>query len=151
MAKRISTNSAFTESEIRKWWLRIFLFSVLLEIISYIHALELGWIAKDLLSTGSGFGFSCLYKWMFYYFGYLKKGVKFLTCVLYIGALGIGVQALSFFFEEVLIFQLFNSQLRKMHPLFLFLTYLTSFALFYANVKLRKINKIRKLSNKLPV
>lgn len=142
-------NSGFTcaESEIRKWWLRIFLFSILLEVISYIDALELGWIPKDVLYTGSGFGLFCLYKWMFYYFGYLKKGVKFLTYALYVGALGIGVQALSFCFKEVLIFQLFNSQLRKMHPLFLFLTYLTSFALFYANVKLRKMNKIRKLSS----
>lgn len=137
-------NNAFTELEIRKWWLRVFLFSILLEIISYIDALELGWIPKDMLFTGSGFGLFCLYKWLFYYFGYLKKGVKFLTCALYVGALGIGMQALSFCFEEILIFRSFNSQLRKMHPLFLFFTYLTSFALFYANVKLRKMNKIRK-------
>lgn len=143
----IFMDSAFTELEIRKWWLRIFLFSILLETISYIDALELGKIPKDMLSTGSSFGIFCLYKWMFYYFGYLKKGIKFLTYAIYVNALGIGIQALSFFFEEVLIFQSFNSQLRKMNPLFLFLTYLTSFAFFCANVKLRKVNKIRKLSS----
>ncbi|MEK7340277.1 MAG: hypothetical protein AABZ92_06170 [Verrucomicrobiota bacterium] len=142
-------NSGFTctELEVRKWWLRVFLFSILLEMISCIDALELGQIPKDVLSTGSAFGLFCLYKWMFYYFGYLKKGVKFLTYALYVGALGIGIQALSFCFEEVLIFRSFNLQLRKMHPLFLFLTYLTSFAFFYANVKLRRVNKIRKLSS----
>lgn len=140
-------DNALTELEIRKWWLKIFLFSILLEIISYIEALELEWIPKNVLSTGIGFGLFCLYKWMFYYFGYLKKGTKFLTYAIYVGALGIGIQALSFHFEEVLIFQSFNSQLRKMHSLFLFLTYLTSFALFYANIKLRKVNKIRKLSS----
>lgn len=142
-------DNAFTyaELEIRKWWFRIFLFSILLEMISYIDALEFGWIPKDILSTGVGFGLFCLYKWIFYYFGYLKKGTKFLTCAIYANALGIGIQTLSFFFEDVLIFQSFNSQLRKMHSLFLFLTYLTSFTLFYANIKLRKVNKIRKLSS----
>lgn len=91
-------DSTFTELEIRKLWVRIFLFSILLEIISYIDALELGKIPKDVLSAGSTFGFFCLYKWMLFYFGYLKKGIKFLTYAIYANAFGMGIQALSFFF-----------------------------------------------------
>lgn len=138
---------AFTSAELktRKWWLWIFLFSILLEIISCIDALELGRIPKNTMSFyGLGMGFS--YKLMFYYFGYLKRGTKFLTCTLCIGAVGIGIQALSFYFEEILVFKIFNSQIRKMHPLFLFIMYLNSFAFLYATVKLRRMNKIRKLA-----
>ncbi|MGL5626449.1 MAG: hypothetical protein ACRDDW_02880 [Candidatus Rhabdochlamydia sp.] len=96
----------FTSAELktRKWWLRIFLFSILLEIISCIDALELGRIPKDAIIVGIGLGIDCLYRFLPYYFGYFKKGTKFLTCALYIGALGIGVQALSFYFEEFLFF-----------------------------------------------
>ncbi|VHO01029.1 hypothetical protein [Candidatus Rhabdochlamydia sp. T3358] len=143
-------NSGFTcaESEIRKWWLRIFLFSILLEVISYIDALELGWIPKDVLYTGSGFGLFCLYKWMFYYFGYLKRGTKFLTFSILLFVLTIGTQIASFFLhDKFFFFQTLYSDLAKGHPLFLFISYLISFAFFYANIKLRKMNKIRKLSS----
>ncbi len=143
-------NSGFTctELEIRKWWLRIFLFSILLEIISYIDALELGKTPKDALFLLVGVGSSYLYKWMFYYFGYLKRGTKFLTFSILLFVLATGIQIASFFLhDKFFFFQTLYSDLAKGHPLFLFISYLISFAFFYANIKLRKMNKIRKLSS----
>ncbi len=136
---------ACTELETRKWWLRIFLIFTLFEIISYIDSLELASISKSTMFLGIGFGF--LYKLMFYYFGYFKSGTKFLTGALFLFAFVTGMQAVSFFFDGILFFQVFNENVAKMHPIFLFLSYLLFFAFFYANARLRQMNKLKKLNN----
>jgi hypothetical protein len=138
----------YTELETRKWWLRIFLTFILFEIISDIDALEIGKAPKDAVFLMVGIGSSFLHKWMFYYFGYLKRGTKFLTFSILLFVLTTGIQIASFFLlDKFFFFQKLYSDLAKGHPLFLFLSYLISFAFFYANLKLRKMNKIRKLSS----
>lgn len=134
-----------TELETRKLWLRIFLIFTLFEIISCIDSLEFVSIPKSTILLGVGLGF--LYKLMFYYFGYFKSGTKFLTVVLFSFAFVTGMQAASFFFDGILFFQVFNATIAKMHPIFLFLSYLLFFAFFYANVRLRQMNKLKKLNN----
>jgi hypothetical protein len=113
--------------------------------ISDIDALGLELIPSDTLLLIIGIGSSFLYKLMFYYFGYLKRGTKFLTYAIFSFTFVTGIRALSFFFK-ILFFQEFYSSLPKRYSLFSFLFYLVSFAFFYATVKLRRMNKIRKLS-----
>lgn len=76
----MSNEFTFAELEIRKLWLRIFLILLLFEMIDRIDAIERAWIPENAMLLGIGLGF--LYKAMFYYCGYLKRGTKFLTCAL---------------------------------------------------------------------
>ncbi len=140
-------NHAFTYAEltIRKWWLRALIAVILFEVISDIDALGRELVPFNILYLIVGTGSSLLYKLMFYYFGYLKRDTKFLTFAIFLFVLVTTIRALSFFFK-ILFFQEFYFSLPKSHPLFSFLFYLAYFTFFYATVKLRRINKIRKLA-----
>lgn len=134
----------YAELAIRKWWLRALLAVILFEVISDIDAMGRELVPFNALYLIIGTGSSLSYKLLFYYFGYLKRGTKFLTFAIFLFVLVTTIRALSFFFK-ILFFQEFYFSLPKSHPLFSFIFYLTYFTFFYATVKLRRINKIRKL------
>lgn len=131
------------ELKIKKWWLRVFL-------VSLVFALITSSMHPDFVNLPKGamfFGIAsaCFYKFMFYYFGYLRKGTIFLTFALFLFAFGLGMQLLLFLFPiNIRFLQLFKSNLDKINPMLLILEYLISLSFFYITVKLRKINKLNK-------
>ena len=90
-----------------------------------------------------------LYKFMFYYFGYHKRGTKFLTFVILAFGIGFFIEIFVFFWptDTVFLFQCIkkgNTALPE-HPLFLFLYYFLAFFSVYMTIRLRNVNRTRKL------
>lgn len=133
------------ELKIKKFWLGNLLVLLFLEITSYV-------IYQDFLQMSKigmflGIVVCCSYKFILYYFGYLKEKTTFLTCVLFLSALGIGIQLFCLLVPCNNSFaQSFSFNLRKMNPILLGCNYLILISFFYFTFKLRKISKIKKLS-----
>ena len=139
-------NNKFTENElkVKKWWLMVF-------FVSFAFTLANSFMHPDFTKSSKnvmffGIGCTCLYKLMFYYFGYIRRGTKFLAFALFLFAFGFGMQLFFFLFPVNISFiQLFNSNIKKMNPILLIIDYLISFSFFYITLKFRKINKLNKL------
>ncbi|MGL5264204.1 MAG: hypothetical protein ACRDAI_06505 [Candidatus Rhabdochlamydia sp.] len=132
------------ELKIKKWWFRVFLVSIAFTLVTSTMHPDFAQLSKSTMFFGVGF--ACFYKFLFYYFGYLRKGTIFLTFALFLFAFGLGMQLLFFLFPiNIWFLQLFTSNLNKINPIFLILEYLISLSFFYITLKLRKINQLNKV------
>ena len=134
------------EQTIRRWWLRIFLFSSVYSCFTFIATPE-----NHVLVGYLALGIDFLMKIAIYYFGFLRKGTRWLTT-----SIGLSAFGFSFLFLLLLgaligngnfiatIASGFWASTLKIGLVRFMIGNLIAVAYFYANIQLRKMNKIRK-------
>lgn len=142
-------NTIFSEKEqnIRKWWLRIFLFICLYSCFMFVRTpmnhVPSGYIgfAIDLL----------LFKFAIYYFGYRKMGTRWLTAMIWLSCMGLLFLS-SFFIAAAVsnnviahaVVDSFCATTAHIGIVLSVISHLTGLTFLYANIRLRKINKTHK-------
>jgi hypothetical protein len=134
------------EQNIRKWWLRIFLFLYAYSLFMFIAIPE-----NHVLAGYLGLFIDLLMKIAVYHFGYQKMGTRWLTTFISFSLTGLAFLFLlalgSTISKQTILYQVASAVWTNTHKIGLvrsIIGYVLGLLFLLANIQLRKINKMRK-------